>query len=441
MNASSPLLHCTNHPNYPLDRVNPDPNAQKHLFCTECLLQHEDGISLYKKFPLFKDFIANAANIFQEGKAQAKPHDQLPSKYNDVIIGKAEHLNKVSSTVEQQKAQLITLFDQFKASLMKVINQYQEKYLKILDDQVNEIYKSFETFEQQVKRAYPSTEEINNLYPTLDQLNNTLEEIKEVPDLEEYIKNLKQNLAGGNNDKSANEIIFDLKSEQLVKAETQFPPLLTKLQDSKIMEAELASAIEKIIWDSQLQKNIDNHVSALNIFETNKSLILASNDMAIIKSWIPPKYVFAPKLLYRASQDGFTGKDFHTHCDGKGPTITLVKCEFQGSNEPTVIGGFLDKSWNSKDQQIESKDSFIFSVSAKKKCELKQKGIAAYGYPMSGPCFGDGVNMDIYISKKFSESYMNPGTYKNSECLNNMPNYKGGFARFDPLEIEVYTLK
>jgi len=206
------------------------------------------------------------------------------------------------------------------------------------------------------------------------------------------------------------------------------------------METELAFAMEKIIWDSQLQKNMDNHVAALNVFGTNISHLLTSNDMMTIKSWIPHEFVFAPKLLYRASRDGFNGKAFHTHCDGKGPTITLIKCEFQGSTEPTVIGGFLDKSWNSNDQQIVSKDSFVFSVSAKKKCELKQKGIAACGYPMSGPCFGDGVNMDIYISKNFSESYMNPGTYKNSECLNNMPNYKGGFARFNPVEIEVYSL-
>ena len=30
-------------------------------------------------------------------------------------------------------------------------------------------------------------------------------------------------------------------------------------------------------------------------------------------------------LLYRATRDGFTGHAFHTHCDGKSNTITIIK--------------------------------------------------------------------------------------------------------------------
>ena len=31
------------------------------------------------------------------------------------------------------------------------------------------------------------------------------------------------------------------------------------------------------------------------------------------------------RLLYRASHDGFNAKDFHRHCDGKGPSVVIAK--------------------------------------------------------------------------------------------------------------------
>jgi len=442
------LLHCAQHTNYPLDRVDPDPNAQKHLFCTECLLQHEDGIALYKQFPLLKDFISNTANVFHEEKSQAKPYEQLPSKYLIVTTSKAERLSKVSATMEQQKAQVITFFDQFKASLMKIINQYQEKYLKILDDQVNEICKSYEDFEQEVKRAYPTVEDLNNLYPTLDQINKTLEEIKEVPNLEEYVKSLKQTLEIGNAEKDRNfkgqqstEVYLDTKAKTLEKPETQISPFLLKVQDQQAMEEETFSLLDKILSNHQPQNNLDKSSGPLLcLSQSLKSRLLTFENLLLLKSWLPSEQVFDLQLLYRGSRDGFNGKAFHRACDYKGPTITVMKCEFQGASEPTVIGGFLDKDWQPNDHEIISKDSFLFSIPLKLKCELKQKGVAAFGYPLSGPCFGNAECMDLYVSKNFAESYMNPGAYKGAENLVNIKNYRGGFARFNPLEIEVYRL-
>ena len=45
---------------------------------------------------------------------------------------------------------------------------------------------------------------------------------------------------------------------------------------------------------------------------------------------------------YHAKSDGFTAHDFHSRCDNKGPTVTLVQVrEF-------VFGGFLDQNWGGK---------------------------------------------------------------------------------------------
>ncbi|KAL9954733.1 hypothetical protein ACROYT_G042306 [Oculina patagonica] len=57
----------------------------------------------------------------------------------------------------------------------------------------------------------------------------------------------------------------------------------------------------------------------------------------MLKSWLPPggKWV----LLFRASRDGFAAATFHSRCDNKGATVTIVK---SGNN---IFGGFTEESW------------------------------------------------------------------------------------------------
>ena len=79
----------------------------------------------------------------------------------------------------------------------------------------------------------------------------------------------------------------------------------------------------------------------------------------ILKGWLPEAMVGEWHLLFRASRDGFTASTFHSKCDNKGPTVTVVKC---GAN---IFGGFTEKPWakgNSKFllQLIISFSSIIF---------------------------------------------------------------------------------
>ncbi len=46
-------------------------------------------------------------------------------------------------------------------------------------------------------------------------------------------------------------------------------------------------------------------------------------------------------LIYRASRDGFKGNDFHDRCDNKGPTLCLIKSEFN-----KTFGGYTNLNWN-----------------------------------------------------------------------------------------------
>ena len=45
------------------------------------------------------------------------------------------------------------------------------------------------------------------------------------------------------------------------------------------------------------------------------------------------------RLCYRASVHGWSSKNFHTRCDNKGPTVTIVKVG------ECIFGGYTDKNW------------------------------------------------------------------------------------------------
>ena len=161
----------------------------------------------------------------------------------------------------------------------------------------------------------------------------------------------------------------------------------------------------------------------------------------MIRGWLKGSGVnsFNLKLLYRASRDGFSGNEFHKHCDGIKNTITLVQAEWDEC-KPCTIGGYLDQPWSSSGQYINSNKSFIFSTTAKSKANIARQSHGAYGNSNQGPTFGGGFELTV-MQKNNSQSYMNPHSYTGTAKLIGAKNYSGsGQPYFKPLEIEVYTL-
>ena len=48
------------------------------------------------------------------------------------------------------------------------------------------------------------------------------------------------------------------------------------------------------------------------------------------------------RLCYRATQNGWKAGDFHSRCDYKGPTVTIVLVGYY------IFGGYSDISWGGK---------------------------------------------------------------------------------------------
>ena len=47
------------------------------------------------------------------------------------------------------------------------------------------------------------------------------------------------------------------------------------------------------------------------------------------------------KLLYRASEHGYSAESFHEYCDDKGPTLIVIK-----SSGGWIFGGYTTQSWS-----------------------------------------------------------------------------------------------
>ncbi len=151
-------------------------------------------------------------------------------------------------------------------------------------------------------------------------------------------------------------------------------------------------------------------------------------------------------LLYRATRDGFTGKAFHSKCDGKGNTITIIK-----NNLNYVFGGYASSAWNSSGNYIKDPNSFLFSlrragVSFIDKFTIKRPEYALLGNSSNVPTFGaadilifNQSNTTIGSRTNFGHSYNLPNGYTHGGNANDF--LAGNYNQWTTIEIEVYQIQ
>ena len=77
------------------------------------------------------------------------------------------------------------------------------------------------------------------------------------------------------------------------------------------------------------------------------------------------------KRLYRATDPdtGFTAAKFHNLCDGKGPTLSLIK-----TVAGHTFGGYARVNWDSNSNCKADYHSFVFTVDKKIKYPIVEFG-------------------------------------------------------------------
>ena len=73
---------------------------------------------------------------------------------------------------------------------------------------------------------------------------------------------------------------------------------------------------------------------------TESSIITSRDEENTLLSWItdfPSDTRW--HLLYKATRDGWNAENFHEKCDGKCPTLVVIK------SDDNVFGGYAEKPW------------------------------------------------------------------------------------------------
>ena len=148
-------------------------------------------------------------------------------------------------------------------------------------------------------------------------------------------------------------------------------------------------------------------------------------------------------LRYRASEDGFGARSFHSKCDGRSSSLTIIKT--RGSSN--IFGGYTNVAWGSSFKFKEDANAFIFSLVNKDNRPVKMKAskpkCAIFSCRSYGPSFGVGdiliasnsnANKDSFSS--LGSSYTHPIYGEESEAANS---FLAGSIRFRVKDIEVYT--
>lgn len=102
------------------------------------------------------------------------------------------------------------------------------------------------------------------------------------------------------------------------------------------------------------------------------------------------------ELLYRASRDGFMASAFHSKCDGKTKTLTIVK------SKESVFGGYTTCAWDQSETFKSGYNDFLFSFknTHNEPIRLDKKLSACSSIYCSGsfgPIFGDAKGLDLKI--------------------------------------------
>jgi hypothetical protein len=160
--------------------------------------------------------------------------------------------------------------------------------------------------------------------------------------------------------------------------------------DNKSVIQELI--VEAMYYDLKHLVQVLQHESVqMECSLMNSSIVTQFEDIMRLKDWYGNRSR-KWKLVYKGTRDGFTSSAFHTHCDHKGPTITIIE-----STNGCVFGGYASVSWNCMNTYIRDPKAFLFSLKnpsrEKKKLSVLIPATALYGRVDCLAVFGAGPDI------------------------------------------------
>ena len=245
-----------------------------------------------------------------------------------------------------------------------------------------------------------------------------------------------------------NKIIFKVeireKNKEFIKVYEGYDSncLIENLSEKKDYDIRICSFYNDLIEAWSPIQNIKIDIN----FELNSNIIKDNSTINFVFKYIQKKFSIKnkikSKLIYRASSDGPTPKIYHEKCDGIPNTLCLIR-----TKENLIFGGYINIKiiCNSKGENRDDKDAFVFSIDLTKIYLPKKNMPSIHCNPKYGPIFGNNINYNYPIIINGSNFFQNCGgtcEYKNNayEGFQNDYEMNGGNPKFHIDEIEVFQL-
>jgi hypothetical protein len=226
----------------------------------------------------------------------------------------------------------------------------------------------------------------------------------------------------------------EIKNEDLIKSLYEMASKYIK--ENSGLKSEIKYLKEKInIMDEKIDF-LYNHVKTKeNYFDRvfqKCRLLKDEKQVELVEKWISPSGFFKCKLIYDAKENGDKVSTFHSLCDNKGATLTIIS-----TSDNKIFGGYLSMSFSENSGWIHDEKAFVFSLNYNEKYESLDTTYTFYGGKDRGPTFG-GYNIEIFDSfLSIDKNRYNPysGTYNFNE------RYKGSKDQYFRVnELQVYQI-
>ena len=143
--------------------------------------------------------------------------------------------------------------------------------------------------------------------------------------------------------------------------------------------------------------------------------LLQKQDFDQLSKWIGGRRKF--RLLYKISRDGCSAPSFHSKCDNKGMTVTVLY-----NPSGTVYGGFTAQNWTSgSGVYVSDPKAFLFTLKYNGKSSPVEFPIkpekhanAIYCNATYGPTFGGGTDLCTFTGTLTASN----GVFALNGCFN-----------------------
>lgn len=385
--------------------------------------------------------------------------DEANEEYEQMSVGSGDAPNpnsfskrrKFKSPIDKRKISFIILLSII--ILLGIFFIVKSSYASSLVDQNYEVQNEIYSLSQKEEKLKMKTDKLSSQKESLEngnqkiikKINETREENtkleNEINEMEKGIQdqqNIKQQFEEKTNKSKQTlmSLVFKINNirEKIKECDNQI-----KEYETKIGEIEKTNDNYKEIKKDKKEekkKNKNKNNSENNIMELNPNLksrinskiIVDPKHLFMLDEWFKKELKF--KLLYRASEDGYSPQSFHTKVDKYKNTLIIIK-----DVNNFIFGGFTRKTWEGDKVFKKDKRAIVFNLDKEKYYEINDEDKSIFCDPDNLAIFGEG---DIYLGADSIKSNF-PKTYGSSKD-NKDNELTMGYEKLTPLEVEVFQL-